>query len=158
TSLHQVVARFGALAVQRAAHYASQTAVGLQHAHEHGLIHRDIKPGNLLLDRAGLVKILDLGLARFLRDTRRNDNVTSRYQDDAVVGPVDYRPPEQAMNSPSIDIRSDIYSLGATLYYLLAGRAPFEGEPLVTQKLIAHQLREPVAIEVLRPDVPRAMA
>jgi phosphate ABC transporter phosphate-binding protein len=158
TSLHQIVAHSGTLSIQRAAHYTSQAAIGLQHAHEHGLIHRDIKPGNLLLDRSGLVKILDLGLARFLRDTGRNDNLTGRYNDDnSVVGTVDYMSPEQAVNSPHIDIRSDIYSLGATFYYLLAGRAPFEDET-ITQKLVSHQLREPVAIESLRSDMPRALA
>jgi phosphate ABC transporter phosphate-binding protein len=158
TSLHQVVAQFGALAVQRAAQYASQTAVGLQHAHEHGLIHRDIKPGNLLLDRSGLVKILDLGLARFLRDTKRNDNLTGRYQDDAIVGTIDFMSPEQSMNNPSIDVRSDIYSLGATFYYLLTGRAPFENETQVAHKLVAHQMRDPAPVESLRPDVPHVMS
>jgi phosphate transport system substrate-binding protein len=158
TSLHQIVARSGALSIPRAAHYASQAAVGLQHAHENGLIHRDIKPGNLLLDRSGLVKILDLGLARFLRDAGRNENLTGRYRDDdTVVGTLDYMSPEQAVNCPNIDIRSDIYSLGATFYYILAGRAPFADE-IVTQKLVSHQLRDPAAIEAMRSDMPRPLA
>jgi phosphate ABC transporter phosphate-binding protein len=157
TSLHQIVVESLPFPVERAIHYMSQAASGLQHAHEHGLIHRDIKPGNLLLDRSGTVKVLDMGLARFLRSTSRNDNLTARYNDQSVVGTVDYMSPEQAINSPMLDIRSDIYSLGATFYFLLAGRAPFEGYP-VAQKLVAHQLHEPKPIALVRPDVPGEIA
>jgi serine/threonine protein kinase len=139
TSLHQVVAGFGPLAPGRAADYARQAALGLQHAHEHGLIHRDVKPGNLLLDRVGAVKLLDLGLARFLRDAGRNGNVTARYNDEAVVGTVEYMSPEQGTTGAELDIRSDVYSLGATLYFLLTGRAPFEGGT-VAQQLVAPRL------------------
>jgi phosphate transport system substrate-binding protein len=156
TSLHQIVANAGQISIERAVHYLSQAAAGLQHAHEHGLIHRDIKPGNLLLDRAGMVKMLDLGLARFLRDAARNDNVTARYNDQSIVGTVDYMSPEQAVNSAAIDIRSDIYSLGATFYYLLAGRPPFEGE-LVSKKLVDHQLHEPTPISSIRKDIPKSI-
>jgi phosphate ABC transporter phosphate-binding protein len=155
TSLHQIVAQGGPLPCARAAHYISQTAAGLQHAHENGLIHRDIKPGNLLLDRTGIVKMLDLGLARFLRDTAHD--VTARFQDHAIVGTVDYMSPEQAVNSPAVDIRADIYSLGATFYYLLAGRPPFDGD-IIAQKLIGHQLHNPPPLESLRPEVPRALS
>jgi phosphate ABC transporter phosphate-binding protein len=157
-SLHRLVAQSGPLAADRAAHYARQAAAGLQHAHESGLIHRDVKPGNLLLDRAGLVKLLDLGLARFLHDAVRDGNVSARYNDSqSIVGTADYMAPEQTFNATAVDIRSDVYSLGATLYYLLAGRAPFEDEPLA-QKLIAHQFREPAAIGSIRKDVPEALS
>lgn len=156
SSLHHVVS-LGMLSPARAADCIVQAAAGLQHAHENGLIHRDIKPGNLLLDRTGTVKLLDLGLARF-KDAARNDNLTARYQqeDSAVVGTADYMSPEQAFNSPTVDIRSDLYSLGATFYFLLTGQAPFEGESLA-QKLIAHQFREPMSIHDYRKDVPPAM-
>src|SRR5262245_34681213 len=157
-SMHQIVSRFGPLTSIRAAHYARQAAAGLQHAHEHGLIHRDIKPGNLLLDRSGTVKILDLGLARFLRDVVRNADVTARYDDNkSIVGTVDYMSPEHAMNSLTVDIRSDIYSLGATLYFLLTGRAPFESESLA-QKLVGHQFRIPAAVQSISSDVPLGLA
>jgi phosphate ABC transporter phosphate-binding protein len=156
-SLHQIVTKSGSLTPARAAHYGRQAAAGLQHAHEHGLIHRDIKPGNLLVDRSGTVKILDLGLARFLRDVARNADVTARYDDNkSIVGTADYMSPEQAMNSPTVDIRADIYSLGATLYFLLTGRAPFEAESL-TQKLVGHQFRMPAAVQSINPDVPAGL-
>jgi eukaryotic-like serine/threonine-protein kinase len=152
-SLHEIVSRRGPLPIDRAVDYARQAALGLQHAHEHGLIHRDIKPGNLLLDRAGTVKILDLGLARFLRDVARNADLTARFDDNkSVVGTADFMSPEQAMNSGTVDIRSDLYSLGATLYFLLTGRAPFENESL-TQKLAGHQFRIPISVSTIRPEV-----
>jgi phosphate ABC transporter phosphate-binding protein len=157
SSLHQILAQAGPLPIARAVHCLSQAASGLQHAHEHGLIHRDIKPGNLLLERTGIVKMLDLGLARFLRDASRNNSVTARYNDQSIVGTVDYMSPEQALNSPVLDIRSDIYSLGATFYYLLAGRPPFEGDS-TANKLIAHQLHDPNPITSVRSDVPRGVA
>src|SRR5262245_5297926 len=113
TNLHQIVSQSGPLAVERAAHYTRQAAAGLQHAHEHGLVHRDIKPGNLLLDRSGVVKLLDLGLARFRQDVAQSDNITARYNEQhTVVGTADYMSPEQGIDSASVDIRSDIYSLG----------------------------------------------
>jgi phosphate ABC transporter phosphate-binding protein len=154
TSLHQVVAGGGPLSLVRACEYARQAANGLQHLHELGLVHRDVKPGNLLLDRQGVVKVLDLGLARFHRDLTRDPNVTARYDEGrAVVGTADFMAPEQAVHSSAVDIRADIYSLGATLYFLLTGRPPFEGESAV-QKLVGHQLREPDPVHAVRPDLP----
>src|SRR5262245_22256905 len=110
-SLQQLVAQTGPLDPVRAAHYISQTAAGLQHALEASWVHRDIKPGNLLVDRQGVVKILDLGLALILRDNR--DQLTKQFDDKSVLGTADYLSPEQAMNSHEVDIRADIYSLGA---------------------------------------------
>jgi serine/threonine protein kinase len=153
SSLHEVVARHGPLSVERACHYIAQTAMGLQHAHESGLVHRDIKPGNLLLDRTGTVKILDLGLARFFDN--KTDNVTEKYDERTVLGTADYLAPEQAMLS-KVDIRADIYSLGATMYFLLAGRAPFQ-EGSVAQKLVWHQMRQPDPLTNFRRDVPREL-
>jgi serine/threonine protein kinase len=138
----------------RAAHYISQAARGLQHAHEAGLVHRDVKPGNLLLDRGGTVKILDLGLARFFRD--ESDDL-SRKDVEGPMGTSDYMAPEQALDSHAVDIRADIYSLGATFYALLAGQSPFHGRT-VAQKLMGHQFGRPTPIRELRPNVPEGMA
>lgn len=151
SSLQDLIMRHGRLDCTRAGHYIRQAAAGLHHAHEHGWIHRDIKPGNILLDRLGVVKILDLGLARFLQGPQ--DNLTILHQGQSVLGTVDYISPEQAMSSHQVDIRADIYSLGATFRYLITGQTPFP-EGSITNKLLWHQLREPQPIEQLRPDVP----
>ncbi len=154
-SLHEIGAKHGPMDINRAAHYIRQTAVGLQHIHKSGLIHRDIKPGNLLLDRKGTVKILDLGLARFFHDQR--DPLTQQFDSQTILGTADYLSPEQAINSHGVDIRTDIYSLGATLYYLLAGCPPYEGKSL-TKKLLLTQMERPKPIQELRPEVPEELA
>jgi serine/threonine protein kinase len=150
TNLQDLVRKFGPLDVLRACHYVYGGAVGLQHAHEIGLVHRDIKPGNILIDRSGVVKILDMGLARFFHD--ETDAITRQY-DENVLGTADYLSPEQALDSHTVDIRADVYSLGATFYYLLTGSAPFP-DGSVAQKLIWHQSREPRLLKSLRPEVP----
>jgi eukaryotic-like serine/threonine-protein kinase len=114
-SLRQLVKSDGPLSATLAADYLRQCALGLNHAHEAGLVHRDIKPSNLMVDREGVVKILDLGLARFFED--EGDVLTMG----AVLGNADYIAPEQAADSHSVDIRADIYSLGATFWYALTG-------------------------------------
>ena len=154
TNLQELVKKFGPLDVTRACHYAAAAAVGLQHAHEIGLVHRDVKPGNILLDRAGAVKVLDLGLARFFHDG--DDHLTKQY-DDAILGTADYLSPEQAEDSHAVDIRTDIYSLGATLYYLLTGGPPFP-DGTIPQKLIWLRTRQPRPVRELRPDVPEGLA
>jgi serine/threonine protein kinase len=144
--LHDLVRKHGPLDVPRAADYIRQAASGLAHAHAAGLVHRDIKPGNLIVDTTGTVKILDMGLARFLQE---GGEVLTQ----GVLGTPDYLAPEQVEDSHRVDIRADIYSLGATLYYCLTGRPPFaEGTP--AQKMIAHQTREPPPIGTFRPGVP----
>ena len=148
-SLQELVKKIGPLPVLRACHYIYGAAVGLNHVHEIGLIHRDIKPSNILVDRNGMVKILDLGLARFFHDT---DELTRKY-DENILGTADYLSPEQAVDSHTVDIRTDLYSLGATFYYLLTGQPPFP-EGTVTQKLIWHQTRDPKPISAYRSDVP----
>jgi serine/threonine protein kinase len=151
SSLQEVVKRAGPLNPLRTAHYLRQAAQGLQHAHETaGIVHRDIKPGNVLVDRNGTVKVLDMGLARFFHD--EEDVLTKKY-DENVLGTADYLAPEQALDSHTVDIRADIYSLGATGYYCLAGRTPFS-EGTVAQKLIWHQTRQPKPIRSFRQDVP----
>jgi autotransporter-associated beta strand protein len=152
--LDRLVHVIGALEPCRAAYYIAQAALGLQHAAERGLVHRDIKPSNLLVDRDGVVKILDLGLAR-LQDG--GGKLTERFDANTVIGTADYIAPEQALNSHEVDVRADIYALGCTFYFLLAGHPPFR-DANVTQKLLMHQMREPPAITELRPDVPPEMA
>lgn len=154
-SLQDLVSRKGPLDPVRAAHYIAQAALGLQYIQNSGLAHRDIKPGNLLIDREGTLKILDLGLARYLDD--RADKLTKQLDEQGILGTADYISPEQAVESHDIDNRTDIYSLGATFYYVLAGRAPFEGASAV-QKLMYHQTHEPVKLENLAPGVPKEMA
>ncbi len=153
TNLQDLVKKFGQLDVLRSCHYIYSAAIGLQHAHEMGLVHRDIKPGNILLDRSGVIKILDMGLARFFYD---EDDVLTKKYDENVLGTADYLAPEQAIDSHAVDIRADIYSLGATFYCLLTGSAPFP-EGSVAQKLIWHQNRTPRPIKSLRPDAPDAL-
>jgi serine/threonine protein kinase len=155
SNLQEIIKKSGAMDVLRACHYIRQAALGLQHAHETaGLVHRDIKPGNVLVDRNGIVKILDMGLARFFHD--KEDILTQKY-DENVLGTADYLAPEQALDSHSVDIRADIYSLGATFYYCLTARTPF-AEGTVAQKLIWHQTRQPKPLRSFRPEVPEEIA
>jgi serine/threonine protein kinase len=153
-SFQEMIKRAGPMDVTRACHYIRHAALGLGHAHTAGLVHRDIKPGNILVDRAGTVKILDMGLARFFND---EDDVLTRKYDESVLGTADYLAPEQTIDSHAVDIRADIYSLGATFYFLLAGQTPF-GEGTIAQKLIWHQSRQPKPLVQLRPDVPPGVA
>jgi serine/threonine protein kinase len=153
-SLQEIIARYAmekkAFDPVRAAHYIAQAAVGMQHAHELGMVHRDIKPGNLLLDRTGVIKVLDMGLARFFN--KQQDSVTEKYDEKCVHGTADYLAPEQAVSN-IVDVRADIYSLGGTLYFMLTGQTPFP-EGTIAAKLVAHQQREPRAVETFRSDVP----
>src|SRR5262245_55037949 len=154
-TLYDMVRQNGPLEIEPACEYIRQAAIGLQHAHEAALVHRDIKPSNILVDRTGVVKLLDLGLARFLDDN--GDAITHKYDDNYVLGTADYVAPEQTKDSHNVDVRADIYSLGATFYFILAGRPPFpEGTP--SEKLIAHQTKTPPSLKSLRHDVPVAVA
>ena len=154
TSLQEIVARYTFEKKQfdpiRAAHYVAQAAIGMQHAHELGMVHRDIKPGNVLLDRNGVIKVLDMGLARFFH--KQQDSVTEKYDEKCVLGTADYLAPEQAVSNV-VDVRADIYALGGTLYFLLTGQTPFP-DGTVAAKLVAHQTREPKPVEEYRSDVP----
>lgn len=154
SSLQDMVRKAGKLDVTRACHYIYWSAIGLQHAHASGLIHRDIKPGNILVDRTGVVKILDLGLARFFNDDQ--DLLTKKY-DESVLGTADYLAPEQAIDSHTVDGRADIYSLGATFYFLLTGQPPF-AEGSVAQKLLWHQSKSPRPVRDVRHEVPAEVA
>lgn len=142
------------LPLEAAVDYMVQAAEGLQHAHERGLIHRDIKPANLLLDERGVIKILDLGLA--LINDSALASLTIEYNEN-VLGTADYLSPEQALNSHSVDHRSDIYSLGCTFYSLLTGHAPFH-DGNIAQRLARHQSIMPNPIEKERPGCPKDLA
>ncbi len=156
SNLHAVVARGGPLTVGRAADAVRQAAAGLGHAHAAGLIHRDVKPGNLLLDRMGTVKVVDLGLARY-RDAAQNAGLTGMYDSNRVIGTADFQAPEQGLDSGNADARSDVYGLGAAFYYMLTGRVPYP-EGTITNKLLAHQMKPvPNPVEV-NPDVPEDLA
>jgi serine/threonine protein kinase len=153
-SLQEIVENHGPMDIPRAAHYIRQAALGLQHLHAAGLVHRDIKPGNLLLDRTGTIKILDMGLARFFQDDQ--DTLTKEHSQASILGTADYLSPEQAMNSHDVDIRTDIYSLGATMYFLLTARRPYEGKEL-PQKLLLRHVADPPGVREFRPEVPEAL-
>ncbi len=155
-SLQEIVHREGPLPVDRAVGYVRQAAIGLQHAYEAGIVHRDIKPGNLLVtvdqgpQSPPLVKILDMGLSRFYND---EDSVLTK----DVLGTLDYLAPEQAEDSHTVDTRADIYSLGGTFYYLLTGQSPLTGDTLDPQAIAQHAKRRR-PIRELRPDVPETLA
>ena len=155
-NLQRLVAKItGPLPVARACDYIRQAALGLDYAFRAGLVHRDVKPANILVDRQGAIRILDLGLARFYEDN--NDLLTRMFDDNNVLGTADYVSPEQAEDSHEVDVRTDIYSLGATFYFCLTGQ-PLFPEGKVAQKLIWHQTREPTPIVQLRPDLPAGLA
>jgi WD40 repeat protein len=153
TDLARLVAGQGPLPVDRACDYVRQAALGLQHAFEQGMVHRDIKPHNLMLTPDGQVKVLDFGLARFASEAASGAGVTAT---GTVLGTVDYIAPEQADNAHQADIRADVYSLGCTLYHLLAGRPPFPtGTPV--QRVMAHVEKAPQPLAELRHDIPEEL-
>ena len=148
--LQTLVRKHGPLPFAVAADYIAQSARGLHHAHEAGLIHRDVKPANILVNKKGVVKVLDLGLALFSEET--DASLTMEYND-KVLGTADYLPPEQAINSHNIDSRADMYGLGCTLYFLLTGHAPFP-EGSIPSRIIRHQNSMPPDIRKDRFDCP----
>jgi serine/threonine protein kinase len=161
TNLSQLVKEHGPLSASLACDFIRQAALGLQYAHEKGLVHRDIKPANLLLAQApglrsaGLVKVLDMGLARLL-EPGEGEAFETLTREGAIMGSLDYLAPEQAINSHGADIRADLYGLGCTLYYLLTGEVPFPARSPM-EKLLRHRTDQPKLEEKL-PDVPPAVA
>lgn len=162
-NLSQIAKTIGPLRVADACELVRQAAEGLQHAYEHGLVHRDIKPSNLLLSDgrpspssvigSPAVKILDLGLALLRENPTDQDELTSSGQ---IMGTLDYMAPEQASDTHSVDIRADLYSLGCTLYHLLAGSPPFSGSQYSTilKKMMAHAQTPVPPLSNVRSDVP----
>ncbi len=150
-SLQSLVATQGPLQVRYALEFVRQIATGIAYAHEQGVVHRDIKPANVMLDRGQIVKILDLGIARLDAPWERQaDGLT---QAGMMVGTVEYMPPEQSRDARIADARSDVYSLGCTLFFLLTGRMVFNA-PTVVEQLIAHREAPIPSIRDFRPDVP----
>ena len=173
-NLAHLVKSQGPLPCNLACEAVKQAAEGLEHAYQRGMVHRDIKPQNLMRTSAGLVKILDFGLARFAsealpdlvpaaeRETApeseatASDRVASITLTDILLGTADYISPEQASAPRSADIRADIYSLGCTLYHLLVGHPPFPDGNLA-KRLAAHAERTPRPLAIVRPDVTPAL-
>jgi eukaryotic-like serine/threonine-protein kinase len=154
TDLTKLVAANGPMPFRQACDAIRQAALGLQHAHEMGLVHRDIKPSNLLYTPKGQVKVLDLGLAMLnQKELKGGDQPNRVTQDGFIIGTPDFLAPEQAQNSGNVDTRADVYSLGATLYYLLTGQVPYDA-PTPTEKLIKHITEPPPSLLRLRPDAP----
>jgi serine/threonine protein kinase len=154
-TLAQIVRQRGPLPVAEACEYVRQAASGLACAASHGVVHRDIKPHNFIFDpRARLIKIVDFGLGRLVDEQRTGSRLT---QADEILGTLEYISPEQAANSRDADVRSDIYSLGCTFYFLLAGVPPFIGKNAV-ELLMKHETERPSPIGTLRGDVPQDIA
>ncbi len=160
--LARLVRERGPLPVAEACEYARQAALALRHADERGMVHRDIKPHNLMRTPEGVVKVLDFGLAAFLASEEVSDQTVPSTEDPSVTrlaegcGTPDYISPEQVRDSRAVDIRADIYSLGCTLYHLLAGKPPFAGGTGYS-KVAKHLERTPRRLSEVRADLPPAL-
>jgi serine/threonine protein kinase len=154
TGLDVLVSQRGPLPVAEACEVIRQAALGLQHLHEHNLVHRDIKPSNLMLTPTGLVKVIDLGLARVSASAQEGQiSLPGQF-----LGTLDYMAPEQVDDCHTVDIRADIYSLGCTLYHLLTGGPPFAALSSPYKKLKAHAEAPAPPIREQRPDIPERVA
>lgn len=164
--LSRMMREFRSLEIVEVCEYMRQASLGLQYAHDQGLVHRDIKPSNIVVagerhlpqaSEPPIVKLLDMGLVRtvgFEEDGVGGGDLTRA---GTVVGTPDYMAPEQAKNSRGVDSRADLYSLGCTMYFLLTGQSPFPtGTPI--EKLLKHQLEAPTPVQALRPNVPTSVA
>jgi serine/threonine protein kinase len=156
-SLHQLVTSRagGPWRVPDAARYFVKVLDGLQAAHQAGLVHRDIKPSNLMVTPGGDARILDLGLARALGEV--DPDATRLTRDNAIVGTLDYASPEQLSDAATADPRSDLYSLGCSLYFALAGAPPFPGGDVIN-KIYRQRMEDPPPLETIAPGVPASFA
>jgi hypothetical protein len=153
-TLAEVIASKGPLPVAYACQCVRQAALGLQHAADHQMVHRDIKPQNLMLTEKGVVKILDFGLAKLASERLSRPGLTGK---DMVMGTPEYMAPEQARDTASADIRADIYALGCTLFCLLTGRPPFTGATAI--EIVTKQVIDaPPRVTDLRPEAPAELA
>lgn len=140
SDLSSYIKQNGPLSIGQAVDCLTQAARGVEYAHQQGIVHRDIKPHNLLIDSNGTVKILDMGLARLSSSVAAvgGADASSLTESGAIMGTIDYMSPEQALDTKHADARSDIYSLGCTLFYLITGRPCFKGDSMM-KKLLAHR-------------------
>jgi tRNA A-37 threonylcarbamoyl transferase component Bud32 len=155
TDLARLVKQSGPLEVSQACRYVRQAALGLQHAHQQGVVHRDIKPANLMATRPApgapaVIKILDFGLARFESEKSESGRLTTLGN---LTGTVDFIAPEQVHDARQADGRADIYSLGCTLFFLMTGQPPFPGQDMIV-RLSGRLHAPPPSARALRPEVP----
>ena len=151
--LHSKLGQSGPASVEEAIDWVVQTAHGLEYAHRNGIIHRDVKPANLLLDTAGKIKILDLGLAKFDETGEPETEETALTLTSQVLGSVDFMSPEQAEDTHAADARSDIYSLGSTLYFLLTGE-PMYRNGAALKRILSHRTKDIPKLRQARSDIP----
>ena len=154
TNIRRLIEHKGPLPLGEAVSYTLQVADALTHAAARGVVHRDIKPSNVLVTSEGRVKVIDMGLARLQQDDEAATDLTAS---GVTLGTFDYISPEQARDPRTVDVRSDIYSLGCTFFYMLTGRPPFP-EGTVLQKLLQHQGDEPPSVRQFRPGLPEEVS
>jgi serine/threonine protein kinase len=153
TNLRDMIRAEGPFDVARTVDVAMQVADALEHASERDVVHRDIKPSNIVITPAGRARVVDMGLARLPQVADDRDLTVSGM----TLGTFDYISPEQARDPRAADVRSDLYSLGCTIFFMLTGRPPF-AEGTMVQKLLQHQQQAPPALDDIRADVPQRLA
>ncbi|MDR3110362.1 MAG: serine/threonine protein kinase [Planctomycetaceae bacterium] len=154
TNIRSLVEEYGTFTIPQAVNFLIQIAHALAHADSHGVIHRDVKPSNILITSEGRAKLIDMGLARLLHSSESQKDLTAS---GVTLGTFDYISPEQARDPRNADIRSDVYSLGCTFFYMLTGRPPFP-EGTMLQKLLQHQGDLPPDVREFQPNVPVGIA